>query len=154
MVLYEKFDEQREIPVSDPLLQALRAQADERSGVCDRVFHYAPGQCLTNRRFDTIFRRAGRHLPWADSLGVSLHWLRYSTLTDIRMVAGERVAAAYAGHGDQAGGITATYSSRVRLIGCSRSLPNFSRSQIVCLDESRSRTRRLIAPIRRASDSR
>ena len=44
------------------------------------------------------------------SLGVSLHWIRYSTLTDIRMSSGERVASAYAGHGDQSGGITGLYT--------------------------------------------
>ena len=76
----------------------------------DRVFHYADGTGLTTRRFDTIFSRVNRVLPWAKSLGVSLHWIRYSTLTDIRMTSGERVATAYAGHGDQAGGITAIYT--------------------------------------------
>ena len=43
---------------------------------------------------------------------------------------------------------------REPLMGCSRSAPNFSRSQTVCLVGSMSRTRRLIAPIRRAPDSR
>ena len=54
--------------------------------------------------------KVGREVPWARSLGVSLHWIRYSTLTDIRMTSGERVAAAYAGHGDGSGGITALYT--------------------------------------------
>lgn len=110
MILYEKFDERREIPVSGPLLAALHAHADSRAPGCERVFHYGDGRCLTNRRFDTIFDRVDRALPWAKSLGVSLHWIRYSTLTDIRMTSGERVATAYAGHGDQAGGITALYT--------------------------------------------
>lgn len=110
VILYEKFDEQREIPVSGPLLAALHAHADARAPECEQVFHYGDGRCLTNRRFDTIFDRVDRALPWAKSLGVSLHWIRYSTLTDIRMTSGERVATAYAGHGDQAGGITALYT--------------------------------------------
>lgn len=110
VILYEKFDEQREIPVSEALLAALRAHAEHRAPDCDRVFHYPGGRCLTDRRFDTIFNRVDRVLPWAKSLGVSLHWIRYSTLTDVRMTSGERVATAYAGHGDQAGGITALYT--------------------------------------------
>ena len=110
VTLYEKFDEQREIPVSLALLAALHAHADSRAPNCEQVFHFDDGRCLTDRRFDTIFNRVDRVLPWAKSLGVSLHWIRYSTLTDIRMTSGERVATAYAGHGDQAGGITALYT--------------------------------------------
>ncbi len=110
VLLYEKFEERREIPVTPQLLQALDAHRVARAPTCDRVFHYADGSCLSERRFDSIFLRAGRELPWVRSLGVSLHWLRYSTLTDIRMIAGERVATAYAGHADGAGGITALYT--------------------------------------------
>lgn len=110
VVLYEKYQEQREIPVSERLARALRAHAEHRHPGCPRVFHFANGRCLTHRRFDTMFHRVGEHLPWAKTLGVSLHWIRYSTLTDIRMTSGERVAAAYAGHGDQAGGVTALYT--------------------------------------------
>lgn len=110
VLLYEKFEERREIPVTTQLLEALHAHQASRAPGCDRVFHYADGTCLTDRRFDSIFLRAGRELPWVRSLGVSLHWLRYSTLTDIRMIAGERVATAYAGHADGAGGITALYT--------------------------------------------
>ncbi len=110
VVLYEKFEEQREIPVSASLLAALGAHAADRAGACGRVFHYGSGACLSDRRFDSMFGRVGQQLPWAKSLGVSLHWIRYSTLTDIRMASGERVAAAYAGHGDGSGGITAHYT--------------------------------------------
>lgn len=110
VILYEKFDEQREIPVSEPLATALRTHAHQRAAGCPRVFHYLDGHCLTDRRFDTMFTRVGEHLPWARSLGVSLHWIRYSTLTDIRMTSGERVAAAYAGHGDGAAGVTGIYT--------------------------------------------
>lgn len=110
VVLYEKFEEQREIPVSIALLAALRAHAATRSRQHNHVFHYGDGSPLTDRRFDTIFAKVGRALPWAKSLGVSLHWIRYSTLTDIRVTSGERVAAAYAGHGDGSGGITALYT--------------------------------------------
>lgn len=110
VILYEKFDEQREIPISEALLAALRSHVAGRAPNCSRVFHYLDGRCLTDRRFDTIFKRVDRVLPWAKSLGVSLHWIRYSTLTDVRVTSGERVATAYAGHGDQAGGITAVYT--------------------------------------------
>lgn len=110
IVLYEKFDEQREIPLSPQLAAALRAHADDRSPGSHRAFHYRDGRPLTERRFDTLFRRIGEQIPWARSLGVSLHWIRYTTLTDVRLIAGERVAAAYAGQSDDAGGVTAIYT--------------------------------------------
>lgn len=110
VTLYEKFDERREIPISADLAAALRVHAAERAPDCAQVFHYSNGGCLTDRRFDTLFGRVGAHLPWARSLGVSLHWIRYTTLTDIRMTSGERVAAAYAGHGDESGGVTGIYT--------------------------------------------
>lgn len=110
VILYEKFDERREIPLSPQLAEALRQHAASRHPGCGRVFHYSDGRCLTERRLDTLFGRIGDHLPWAAALGVSLHWIRYTTLTDIRMTGGERVAAAYAGHGDETGGITGRYT--------------------------------------------
>lgn len=109
VLLYEKFDERREIPVSPALVAALGAHAGRSRGG-ERVFRYRNGDYLTDRRFDTMFERAGRHLAWVRSLGVSLHWIRYSTLTDVRMLCGERVAAAYAGHGDGAAGVTGIYT--------------------------------------------
>lgn len=111
VVLYEKFDEEREIPITAVLAKALRSHHRARTNEDDEhVFRFRNGRPLTDRRFDTIFQRAGAHLPWVRSLGVSLHWIRYSTLTDVRMMSGERVAAAYAGHGDGSGGVTAIYT--------------------------------------------
>lgn len=68
-----------------------------------------PTTLPTAGALDSIFNRVARVLPWAESLGVSLHWIRYSTLTDTRITSGERVAA-YAGQRDQAGGVTALYT--------------------------------------------
>ncbi len=109
-MLYEKFEERREIPISPQLSAALLQHATSRSPKGDFVLHYRNGQRLSNRRFDSLFGRIGSRLPWVRSLGVTLHWIRYTTLTDVRLVAGERVAAAYAGHGDGAGGVTAIYT--------------------------------------------
>lgn len=110
VLLYEKFDEEREIPVTAGLRAALLAHHAARRDGGDAVFRYRNGSRLTDRRFDTLFQRVGRQLPWVHTLGVSLHWIRYSTLTDVRMLAGERVAAAYAGHGDSSGGVTSIYT--------------------------------------------
>jgi site-specific recombinase XerD len=53
---------------------------------------------LTRRRYNSLFERVQDALPWAARLGVSVHWLRHTTLTDISNAAGSRVAALYAGH--------------------------------------------------------
>ena len=108
--LYEKFDERREVPLSIELDEALRTHAMKRGGAAGSVFRYRNGDPVTDRRFDTLFQRIGDHLPWVRSLGISLHWIRYTTLTDVRIASGERVAAAYAGHSDDAGGVTAIYT--------------------------------------------
>lgn len=111
VILYEKFEEQREIPVSRALANALASHHQARVNDDEEtLFRYRSGRPLTDRHFDTIFKRAGTHLPWVRALGVSLHWIRYSTLTDVRMISGERVAAAYAGHGDASGGVTGLYT--------------------------------------------
>lgn len=110
VVLDEKYGNTREIPVSTALLSALTVHADRRHPGCERVFHYAKGTCLTSRRIDTIIARARRRLPWMKTLRVSFHWIRHTTLSDISTVAGERIAQAYAGHADDAHGVTGVYT--------------------------------------------
>ena len=56
---------------------------------------------MSRRRYNSIFDRVQRRLPWAANLGVSIHWLRHTTLTDVSNAAGPRIAAAYAGHLDR-----------------------------------------------------
>lgn len=110
IVLDEKNDQTREIPISTDLAAALAAHAAGRHPGCDRAFHYRDGTCLTVRRFDSLFRRVQRELPWARNQGVSLHWIRHTTLTDVDRVAGSRVASAYAGHADGNHGVIGVYT--------------------------------------------
>ncbi|MGB8652623.1 MAG: tyrosine-type recombinase/integrase [Mycobacteriales bacterium] len=102
VVLHEKGGHDREVPVSADLLARVIAFADAR-GARSRgsAFRYRDGTPLTRRRYNTIFERVQATLPWAASLGVSIHWMRHTTLTDISNAAGGRVAAAYAGHHDR-----------------------------------------------------
>jgi integrase/recombinase XerC len=100
IVLDEKNDQTREMPITRALAEALLAHGAARHPGCDRLLHFRSGACLTSRRFDSMFRRAQNELPWARAMGVSIHWLRHCTLTDVDRVAGTRVAASYAGHAD------------------------------------------------------
>ena len=98
--LREKFRDERDAPASIELLDALAAHAAARGArlPSDRVLRYADGHPVTSRRLDGLFARVRAELAWADRLGVSLHWLRHTTLSDVERVAGPRVARAYAGH--------------------------------------------------------
>ena len=103
VLLREKNGNEREIPASPDLLNRIRVLASERDRGHDEVaaFRYKNGAPLTRRRYNTLFERVQRLLPWADRLGVSVHWVRHTTLTDISNAAGSRIASAYAGHSDR-----------------------------------------------------
>ena len=105
--LVEKYGKQRWIPVSAHLLERLSA-APNGCG-CDRVLHRLDGSHLSAKWFEGFARRIQR-TGWAAELGVSAHWLRHTTLTDIERIAGIRVAATYAGHSDRAFGVTGVYT--------------------------------------------
>ena len=112
--LHEKNDQPRIQPVTIELLTALRVFAVARGSRVgtDRVFHYHPdgrgrGRALTAKRFETLFKRVQRSLPWALELGLSAHWLRHTTLTWCERSHGLAVARAFAGH--RGGPVTLSY---------------------------------------------
>src|SRR5205823_4333425 len=76
------------------------------------LFRYGNGRPIGQRRYNYIWRRVGKHLPWAAAQGVTAHWLRHTTLTWVERNFGYAVARAYAGHAEQGGrdaGTTTTY---------------------------------------------
>jgi integrase/recombinase XerC len=76
-----------------------------------QLLRYASGQPITSRRYDHLWTRIGRHLPWARTQQISMHWIRHTTLTWVERNFGYAVAHAYAGHTDSGGdaGATSTY---------------------------------------------
>jgi hypothetical protein len=58
---------------------------------------------ITDRRYDHLWARIGRDLPWVRTQEVSTHWLRHTTLTWVERNFGFAVAHAYAGHTDGKG---------------------------------------------------
>lgn len=105
----EKYGKERWQPISAHLIHRLLAHAHRARCACGRVFHRADGGHLSDRWFDGFAQRIQR-LNWAGELGVSAHWLRHTTLTDVERLAGMRVAAAYAGHSDTSFGVTGRYT--------------------------------------------
>lgn len=76
-----------------------------------QLLRYADGRPVTRRRYDHLWTRIGKHLPWVATQQISTHWLRHTTLTWVERNFGYAVARAYAGHADSGhdAGTTASY---------------------------------------------
>ncbi|GGM64883.1 tyrosine-type recombinase/integrase [Dactylosporangium sucinum] len=111
--LREKGETVRWQPVSPTLMHHLIAHGDERGANGDahsQLLRYRNGQPVTRRRYDYLWQRLGKHLPWVATQQVSTHWIRYTTLTWVERRFGYAVARAYAGHnGRSNAGTTSTY---------------------------------------------
>lgn len=110
--LREKGDTVRWQPVSPTLMTYLRQHAQQRGAPVDQpLLRYTDGRPITSRRYDHLWARIGRHLPWVTTQQISTHWLRHTTLTWVERNFGYAVARAYAGHTDtnSHAGATATY---------------------------------------------
>ncbi|MFG1611047.1 tyrosine-type recombinase/integrase [Actinoplanes sp. NPDC049265] len=110
--LREKGGTARWQPVSPTLMRYLQ---DHHASRGDNDQHgplllYRNGNRLTRRRYDSLWRRLGLHLPWVATQQVTTHWLRYTTLTWVERTFSYAVARAFAGHSGQRDiGTTITY---------------------------------------------
>lgn len=110
--LHEKGGTDRWQPVSPTLMAALQAHGEFRGAPHGgQLFRYRNGNPLTGRRYDYLWSRLGRYLPWVAAQQVTIHWLRYTTLTWVERNFSYAIARAYAGHFDNSSsvGATATY---------------------------------------------
>jgi site-specific recombinase XerC len=109
--LREKGGTERWQPVTLELATHLDDHAHRRGARLpgDALLRYRSGQALTSRRYDTLWTRLGRQLPWVAAQGISIHWLRHTTLTWVERHFGYGTARAYAGHTDNTGPATTTY---------------------------------------------
>ncbi|MGI5185355.1 tyrosine-type recombinase/integrase [Dactylosporangium sp. CA-152071] len=110
--LREKGETERWQPVSPTLMCYLQQHASERGAVGDQqLLRYLNGRPVTRRRYDHLFTRLGRMLPWVATQQISAHWLRHTTLTWVERNFGYAIAQAYAGHADGSSdaGTTARY---------------------------------------------
>jgi integrase/recombinase XerC len=112
ILLREKGETQRWQPVSPTLMACLVQHGRDRHAPADgQLLRYASGRPVTSRRYDYLWARIGRHLPWVRTQQISMHWIRHTTLTWVERNFGYAVARAYAGHSDSGSetGATATY---------------------------------------------
>ncbi|WP_307797904.1 tyrosine-type recombinase/integrase [Actinoplanes flavus] len=112
VMLREKGGTFRRQPVSPTLMSFLLHHVHQRGAPPDeQLLRYLTGGPVGRRRYDGLFMRIGRTLPWVTAQGVSAHWLRHTTLTWVERVYGYGVALAYAGHAESPNdtGTTARY---------------------------------------------
>lgn len=116
VLLCEKGNTERWQPVSKSLMDALLEHGRTRGmkHANDAVFRMLPrkglaGRPLTRRHFDSLARRWQQHLEWAGTLGVSIHWVRHTAITNVERVAGFGVAREFAGHFASTSATTTTY---------------------------------------------
>lgn len=111
VLLHEKGGTTRWQPVSPSLMRHLLMHAETRDAEpTGQLLRYRSGQPITARRYDHLWSRIGRYLPWVAKQQITTHWLRHTTLTWVERRYGYAVARAYAGHTDDGNaGSTATY---------------------------------------------
>jgi site-specific recombinase XerD len=112
VLLREKGETVRWQPVSPTLMARLVQHGQDRHAPAGgQLMRYADGRPVTSRRYDHLWTRIGRHLPWVRTQQISMHWIRHTTLTWVERNFGYAVARAYAGHTDSGGeaGATSTY---------------------------------------------
>jgi site-specific recombinase XerD len=82
ILLREKGETVRWQPVSPTLMAALLGHAGERRAPADgQLLRYRNGRRITYRRYDHLWDRLGRYLPWVRAQQISMHWIRHTTLT-------------------------------------------------------------------------
>jgi integrase len=112
VLLHEKGETLRWQPVSSTLMDALLEHFSDRGGEqpADQILRYRTGKPITYRRYDYLWQRLGKYLPWAAAQQISTHWLRHTTLTWVERNYGYAIARAFAGHNSGRDiGVTATY---------------------------------------------
>jgi len=86
VLLREKGETVRWQPVSPTLMACLAEHGRERHASPDgQLLRYADGRPITSRRYDHLWRRIGRHLPWVATQGISTHWIRHTILTWVQL---------------------------------------------------------------------
>ncbi|WP_146060500.1 site-specific integrase [Amycolatopsis sp. CA-128772] len=98
--LREKGGTTREQPVSPTLTAGLLAHAHARPGAGPRagLLRHRDGSPISASRYASLWSRLHHHLPWIGSMGITAHWIRYTTLTWVERNYGYAIAASFAGH--------------------------------------------------------
>ncbi|WP_280202506.1 tyrosine-type recombinase/integrase [Nocardia cyriacigeorgica] len=98
-------------PVSPTLIAMLIEHARRSTDPAEQLLRYLDGRPISRRRYDHIWARVGRQLPWVSTQQISTHWIRHTTLTWVERNFGYATARAFAAHAEPTGldGATLTY---------------------------------------------
>lgn len=110
--LFEKGDRQREMPVTQTLIDGILGLYDERSDGRLNAFWYRKQQSpLTRRRYNTIFERVQKDGDF--SVPVSAHWLRHTAISLIERTpsGSDAVAANFGGRQPVRNPVTGLYTT-------------------------------------------
>ena len=78
ILLREKGETVRWQPVSPTLMAAVLRHARECHAPADgQLLRYRNGRRITYRRYDHLWVRIGRYLPWVRAQQISMHWIRH-----------------------------------------------------------------------------
>ena len=74
----EKGETVRWQPVSPTLMARLIEHGQDRHAPPGgQLLRYRTGRPITSRRYDGLWARIGRALPWVRTQGISMHWIRH-----------------------------------------------------------------------------
>ncbi|MEV4130484.1 site-specific integrase [Nocardia sp. NPDC049707] len=112
ILLREKGGTQQWQPVSPTLMRALCHHAQQRGAAPnEQLLRARNGKPITRRRYNYLFERLGRHLPWVITHGISIHWLRHTTTTWVERRYGGATAREFARHALGNAGPTGIYTT-------------------------------------------
>lgn len=112
VTLDEKFGRIRDVPLDVEFMGRLLDFAKRRgaTGVTDKIFRSKRNRGITRKRYENIYNRLDSYTDWTEKLDLGAHWIRHTTIDDVRTVADSRVAAKYAGHSDSSQGTIGLYT--------------------------------------------
>lgn len=90
-------------PISPTLMTKLVEHSKLSPDPGQQLLRYGHGRPITRRRYDHIWNRLGRHLPWVATQQITTHWLRHTTLTWVERNFGYATARAFAAHAEPSG---------------------------------------------------
>ena len=104
ILLREKGETVRWQPVSPTLMARLVEHGQERHAPADgQLLRYRGGRPITHRRYDHLWTRIGRYLPWVRTQQISTHWIRHTILTWVERNFGYEQAADVGGDAGRVG---------------------------------------------------
>jgi integrase/recombinase XerC len=138
VLMREKGETMRWQPVSPTLMAHLLQHADTHSTEpTAQLLRYTNGRPITRRRYDYLWTRIGKHLPWVAVQQISTHWPRHTTLTWVQRNFGLAIASTYAVHTSQTSAQVTATCVRATLQGVAAALAALTRQPhpLTCGDD-------------------